>query len=188
MVGGGVADGEPPLPSGTCRVKVLTGRLQVFSQVVVEDNLVYRTTHGGFHQHYGKENVVRNNVFALGRDAQLQRTRAEGHRSFTFERNLVYYREGKLLHGKWDDDQVALDHNVYWRAGGDAVRFGDLTWEQWRARGRDQNSVLADPLFVDPEKGDFRLRPGSPAAGVGFKPPDWTDVGPRPADRRATGP
>ena len=103
--------------------------------IVAENNVVYRTTHGGFHQHYGKDNVVRNNVFALGRDAQLQRTRAEDHRSFTFEHNIVYYRTGKLLNGKWDDDQVSLDFNLYWRAGGGEVRFGDLTWDQWRARG-----------------------------------------------------
>ena len=103
--------------------------------VVAEDNLVYRTTHGGFHQHYGKDNIVRNNVFALGREAQLQRTRAEDHRSFTFERNIVYYRTGKLLQGAWDDDRVSLDSNLYWRAGGGDVRFGDLTWAQWQRQG-----------------------------------------------------
>ena len=155
--------------------------------IVAENNVVYRTTHGGFHQHYGKDNVVRNNVFALGRDAQLQRTRAEDHRSFTFEHNIVYYRTGKLLNGKWDDDQVSLDFNLYWRAGGE-VRFGDLTWDQWRAKGRDQHSLIADPLFEDPDKGDFRLGPDSPAAKVGFRAPDLTAVGPRPPDRRRDGP
>jgi hypothetical protein len=39
---------------------------------------------------------------------------------------------------------------------------------------------MADPLFVDPEQGDFRLRPGSLAAQIGFEEWDLMDVGPRP--------
>ncbi len=158
------------------------------TDIRAEDNLVYRTSHGGFHQHYGQDNVIRNNVFALGRDAQLQRTRAEPHRSFTFERNLVYYRQGKLLQGKWDDDKFVMDYNLYWRVGGEAVRFGSWSWEQWRAKGRDQHSLIADPLFRDPDHGDFRLKSGSPALRVGFTPPDWSGVGPRPPARRGEAP
>ncbi len=150
------------------------------TDIVAENNLVYRTTHGGFHQHYGRDNVVRNNLFALGRDAQLQRTRVEPHRSFTFEHNIVYWTEGKLFAGKWEDGGVALDHNLYWHAGGD-VRFGSLTLEQWQARGKDQHSRIADPLFVNPGKADFRLKEGSPAEKVGFHLPDLSTVGTRPA-------
>ena len=57
--------------------------------IVLENNLVYRTTHGSFHQHYGRDNLVRNNIFAFGRDAQIVRSRDEPHRSFTFERNII---------------------------------------------------------------------------------------------------
>lgn len=140
------------------------------SQIVAENNIVYRTTHGGFHQHYGRENLVRNNIFAFGRDAQIQRTRPEPHLSFTFERNIVYWREGNLLAGNLSDFHFAFEHNLYWRVGDGEIRFGNLSWQEWREKGMDQHSLIADPLFVAPETGDFHLMPGSPASRVGFIP------------------
>ena len=86
------------------------------SQIVIENNIVYRTQDGGFHQHYGRENIVRNNIFALGQDgADSGAARKETHLSFTFEHNIVYWKEGTLLDpdGKWDDDQFHFDYNLY---------------------------------------------------------------------------
>lgn len=140
------------------------------TDIVAEGNLVYRTKHGGFHQHYGKDNVVRNNVFALGKHAQVRRTRPEPHRSFTFERNVIYWKEGKLLDGNWDGDGYRFERNLYWHTGGGEPRFGKWTLAQWRERGHDREGVVADPLFVDPEKGDFRVRDGSPTSKIGFAP------------------
>lgn len=44
-------------------------------------------------------------------------------------------------------------------------------------KGTDAQSISADPLFVDPEHGDFRLRPGSTALKLGFKPFDVSEIG-----------
>lgn len=43
-------------------------------------------------------------------------------------------------------------------------------WSGWQAAGFDTRSILADPLFVDPDRDDYRLRPESPAFKLGFKP------------------
>ncbi len=155
--------------------------------IVLENNLVYRTTHGGFHQHYGRDNLVRNNIFALGRDAQVMRTRDEPHRSFTFERNIVYYRTGELFRSDWSGgtDHLALDHNLYWRVGGAPPGFPAGSLEAWQALGFDRHSRVADPGFVDPDHDDFRLKDDSPAPSIGFHPLDLSSVGPRTPPRMA---
>jgi parallel beta-helix repeat protein len=149
------------------------------SHILIENNIVYNTTHGGFHQHYGAENILRNNVFAFAKYHQLQRTRPEEHRVFVFERNIVYYEEGVLLGGNWSDDHFTMDYNIYWNASGRPVTFAGASFEEWQKRGHDLHSLIADPKFVDAKRFDFRLRPDSPAFGLGIKSVDTSKVGPR---------
>jgi hypothetical protein len=152
--------------------------------IVIENNLVYRTKSGGFHQHYGKDNVIRNNIFALARTGQLIRSRSEPHRSFTIERNLVYFDEGNLFGSNWKDGHFRIDHNLYWRADGKPITTPLGDWAKWQAAGHDVHSRLADPRFRDPKKGDFFLLSDSPALELGFKPFDPCLAGPRkPAQR-----
>jgi len=56
----------------------------------------------------------------------------------------------------------------------------DGSLDKWRKilDGRfDQKSIVADPLFVDLANRDFRLKPGSPALKLGFKPIDVSKIG-----------
>jgi hypothetical protein len=143
--------------------------------------VVYRAQDGAYHNQYGQENIVWNNIFALGDRAQLTRHyRGAKKPCFSFERNIVYWKTGALQWGPWGPGSYRLDHNLYFRADGQPVEFGNLSFEEWQARrGQDRESIVADPLFVDPEAGDFRLRPGSPALRIGFVPIDVSQVGPR---------
>jgi parallel beta-helix repeat protein len=154
------------------------------SDILIENNLVYRTRSGGFHQHYGKDNVVRNNIFALAREEQISRSRAEPHKSFSFEHNIVYFREGALFGKNWTGAGFALDSNLYWNAAGKPVTFPGGSAQQWVRRGFDRHSLIADPKFRDPDKGDFALVEDSPALKLGFKPFDVASAGPRPPAQR----
>jgi hypothetical protein len=48
------------------------------------------------------------------------------------------------------------------------------TLAQWQEMGYDTNSVVADPMFVDLENENYRLKPESPALKLGFKQLDMS--------------
>jgi hypothetical protein len=146
--------------------------------IVMENNLVYNTKNGGFHQHYGKDNIIRNNIFAFASVNQLQRTRVEKHLSFTFEHNLVVWDAGKLLDGQWLDKNLTLSHNLYWQTDGKPIDFSGLSFADWQKTGQDQGSVIADPKFADALHRDFHLPRKNPALEqLGFKPFDFSKAG-----------
>jgi len=110
------------------------------------------------------------------------RTRAEPHLSFTFTNNIVYFDTGTLLGGNWSGKGFAIDHNIYFDTRSGAERRpldGGLKWDDWRGQRHDVHSLWADPLFVAPQRGDFRLQRGSPALAYGFHPLDPRQAGPR---------
>jgi len=61
-------------------------------------------------------------------------------------------------------------------------------WASWQAFGMDRHSQVTDPLFVDLENGDFRLKPESPAFKLGFQQIPFQQIGPQQNAPRATWP
>ena len=143
------------------------------SDVVVENNLAHHATHGLFHLHYGRDNIVRNNVFAFGgTEQQIVRTREEDHNSFTFERNIVCWTGRPMT--KSSPKNVKFDRNVYAGVKEADFRAGGKTWQEWRAAGEDAGSFLTDQtIFRDAEKGDFAMQNESLAKRIGFVPFEW---------------
>lgn len=147
------------------------------SNILFENNLVYGVKTGGFHQHYGRENIVRNNILAFSRIHQLQATRAEPHRSFTFENNIVYWNQGALLAGRWNELNFVSRNNCFWNSAGAPFDFAGHSLAQWQAAGHEIDSVIADPKFADAAKYDFHLAEQSPAIKLGFQPFDYSKAG-----------
>ena len=93
-----------------------------------------------------------------------------------FCRNIIVGCKGTILHKwtSWSDRVVAQsDDNLFFNSP-DAAAYLDSR----RAMGFEAHSIIADPLFVDPAHGDYRLQPGSPALRLGFQPIDFGRIGP----------
>ena len=157
------------------------------SGILMESNIVFRCKSAGFHQHYGRENVIRNNVFAFNKENQLMRSREENHISFYFTNNIVYLFEGNLLGSTWKNDRFVMDRNIYWKPNGTnqaKMKFSGAAFEEWQARGHDTHSRIVDPGFVNGMKANFKLRKDSPARELGFQQIDLSRVGVRPKAER----
>ncbi|MCC6446352.1 MAG: right-handed parallel beta-helix repeat-containing protein [Armatimonadetes bacterium] len=147
------------------------------TDILIENNIVYNTSSGCFHQHYGKDNLLRNNVFAFGLEGVLRRSRIEEHNSFTFQGNIVLSRGTGFHIVNWEDGHYTIDRNLYWDYANPSPTFFGLSFDEWKSKGRDRNSLVADPLMVNALRYDFRLKPGSPASQVGFTPIDISRIG-----------
>ena len=158
-------------------------------------NLVHHTKTSALSQHYGRENRFINNIFAFStkKESSLAgRWRTETHTSLICSNNVFVWsgKEGKSAWRGPGGGKPAPVHdlvfgsNLWWCPDGIASNaFNGGTWEKWRADGMDAGSVIADPLFRDWQNGDWRLKPGSPAFAIGFKPWDFTLAGVRREDR-----
>jgi hypothetical protein len=147
------------------------------SNILFENNLVYRTKSGSFHQHYGRDNTIRNNILAFSKEQQLQATRVEDHLSFTFEKNIIYWDSGTLLASNWNKVKSVTRKNCYWKVDGEPFSFSGQSFDAWQASGHDQESIIADPGFADAKNDDFHISSDSPARRLGFVPFDFTKAG-----------
>jgi len=178
------------------------------SFIRVEGNLVYRTGSQGLHEHWGRQNVYLDNIFALSDQSGVIFAREEKDGSIPyppkgslFMRNVVL----SMNKGAFKDFMTYLDAgllqsdlNLYWDIHDKkkAVIWDYDPWpdlglekrqlglEETRTHGNDLHSQVADPLFSDPENGDFSVPPESPAHHMGIRVPDASKAGVRPKEER----
>ena len=65
-----------------------------------------------------------------------------------------------------------FDYNLFYSENGEPKITGvgkPMTITQWQAKGFDKHSIIADPMFMDPANGDYRVKPESPVLKLGFQ-------------------
>lgn len=150
---------------------------QASSGITVRDNLVHDIGTACFYQHFGRDNLVENNIFAFPRQTSLWRRVVEPHESFRAERNIMIGPGVSFFGGTVVEGKVSLDRNLYWPADGNTADFGGMGFVEWQQRGHDKNSLVADPGFADLKQRDFQLAADSPALRLGFVPFDYSQAG-----------
>ena len=148
------------------------------SGMLVENNLVYDCSSQTFHQHYGKDNIIKNNIFAFGGEGAFRITRNEEHNSLTLSNNILVTDNATMYALTTDPDWFIDNSNLYYdyKNGGNVYSGDSMNFFERKSLvimtmlGYYNNAVFADPLFKDAQNRDFTLANNSPALGAGFKP------------------
>jgi len=98
---------------------------------------------------------------------------------------VISHPDGGLAHGEIaprgegayrpNIEETDMDSNLYFHPTDPA--WIDEHLERMQAIGKEKASVFGDPLFVNPEAGDFGFQPGSPALKLGIEPLDTSRMG-----------
>eukprot|EP01119_Soliformovum_irregulare_P007775 TRINITY_DN2025_c2_g3_i2.p2 TRINITY_DN2025_c2_g3~~TRINITY_DN2025_c2_g3_i2.p2 ORF type:complete len:302 (-),score=100.01 TRINITY_DN2025_c2_g3_i2:59-964(-) len=166
---------------------------QASSEIEFRNNIVHTTKGSGLHQHFGMNNVFRNNIFAFGgilgiNEGGALRTDPDPGQpnSLIFVTNIVYLTSSTLFYGNWnlDSDPIRIYNfnlNVYWKTENETLKFPvpTGTFQEWKSvRKMDLDSIIADPEFQDESVFNFNLKKSSPAFKLGFVNIDTNQIGP----------
>lgn len=162
------------------------------SGTTVFGNIVHDCFMGAFIIGGGSDNIFENNIMVNNALSQFYTCKWSDHYPMSgnhVRRNVMMYNDplanlyrNTQQHGRlWSPLNIDYNFNLVW-AQDNPISVHNMStpvmdWDAWLKTGMDKDSVIADPLFVDAENGDYRLRPESPAFHLGFKPIPHEKIG-----------
>lgn len=127
---------------------------------VIKNNLCLN---GGIKNREGFHRIVENNVM-VNNSFHPHAWPAESQD--VFRHNIIFgpYRPAGGMPGTaWGNE---MDYNLVHQPGMTTPEPASALQAQ---SGRDAHSIMADAQFIDPVKGDYRVKEGSPALAIGFR-------------------
>ena len=125
-------------------------------RILVENNICFNNGGSGIHS-YSSENVdiINNTVYnnSLHPELNYGQLFASESKNVRILNNIAYASNGKKANSNSSNINVIYDYNIWYNHSQIDV-IGE-------------NDIIADPMFVDTAKNDFRLRAGSPAIDSG---------------------
>jgi parallel beta-helix repeat protein len=142
-------------------------------RTLVANNITYKNGGSGIHTFKGDHvDIVNNTAYMNSQSPEINNGQIFTSRSNDVKilNNIIYSTPDNRVNSNWGNTNVIFDYNIYANA-----KTSDILV-------KGPNDIIADPQFVNPSIGDFRLRSSSPAInkGVKFMDKDYINK-PRPS-------
>ena len=171
------------------------------SHMVVEQNFVHDMQGPCFNQHFGRENIVRHNVFMAGSGGMAAIGRPDDFWSANIDHNLFVTTDGIIYRGGYagspieslrgDTNWIVMPRGTRLRCAKEAFSDGAcIGWDEWLAAGHDRHTTLqrlsASELpraTVRAMRAFLKAQPTAEKLGLTERTM-WTKAGIRPPARR----
>lgn len=148
------------------------------SNMTVENNVVYNTGKESMHLHYGRDNVIRNNVLYGEGSSTFIISKVEDHNQAVLENNIMLTRGADIFSVNWFNIMKPNINKcfIYDLERENAVMVTEkegqsFSVKEWEALfDWDCNNVEINPEIPGLAEHDFSLSPDSPIVELGFKP------------------
>lgn len=159
-------------------------------ETTIERNILWRLAGLSTYVTIKGRNDVIGNIFAepltrqrrgmlsleLIKGAKIDGSRIERNIFYVTRKDAKILFQGRNYYGTSTYLRDAdADRNVYWNTADH--NWGKQYLAEEQKHGSEMNSIVSNPLFVDPANGNFNLEPDSPALKLGFKPIDMSVIG-----------
>ena len=143
----------------------------------VDNNWVYRIPHGEGIIHKETNSYTNNVLVDCYGKGSISTRSPRPIVGTTVRRTIMYQSQSKVLFPGWAApfwgehnnskvEEMDTDSNLFWCVSNPDI--GHKVLAKLKKIGKEMHSIVADPLFVDYSKDDFRLKSNSPARALGI--------------------
>jgi parallel beta-helix repeat protein len=131
-------------------------------RTLVKNNIVFENGGSGIHSYASDHvDIVNNTAYLNNQSPEIKDGQifANSSSDVNILNNILYAYPGKNVNSNYNNTNVTYNYNVY--ANSTIIPV------------KGANDIIADPKFINPSIGDFRLQSTSPAIDKGFT---WTNL------------
>lgn len=146
------------------------------SGIRVENNVVFRTKCECYNLHYGKDNLVKNNIFALGGRGCARILRAEEHIGVALSGNILV-TDGLDIYcdAPGTRESMSAARNAVYDLSREVKMLTtegeEYALEDWQEKfKRDLGTKIINPNFANIENDDFTVTNAEVFEAIGFTP------------------
>ncbi len=143
----------------------------------IHHNIFWKSTNDAVRDFFGSNNLFYNNIYWNSPYSWAALLIHKNAKALIFNNVIGKTKYGIRSGGEQVDlENTIIKYNLFFQCEKNFAKGGsDISSAQDWENPPSEGIITADPMFMDPDNGDFHLKPGSPCINAGDPNPQYND-------------